>query len=106
MENIDLLTQVGLSLTAIILASNTLTNLFKFIIPEDHKFRTQFVRLLNFGFAMLITGLLVVALDIDNASIVGVVVSIIGALGAEKLYDSNKVSGKSEIEGEDFEDCQ
>lgn len=97
MENIEIL---GLSLTAIILASNTLTNLFKFIVPETSRYRSEMVRLMNFGFTMLLTGIIFATVDVESSAVIGAVITIIGALGAEKVYDSNK----SKTEGEDFDE--
>lgn len=88
----DILTQAGLSLTAIIIASNTLTNLLKFLIPEEHKFRTEFVRLMNFGFSLVITIVLVSIMDIPSGEVFGTILAIIGSMGSEKVHDANKPS--------------
>jgi len=85
----DLLTQAGLSLTAVIVASNTLTNLFKFLL-ENSKYKVEFTRLLNFGFSILITGIMVSMMNIEGTEIVGIILAVIGAIGSENVHESNK----------------
>ncbi len=85
----DLLTQAGLSLTAVIVASNTLTNLFKFLL-ENSKYKVEFTRLLNFGFSILITGIMVSMMNIEGTEIVGIILAVIGAIGSENVHEANK----------------
>lgn len=89
----ELLTQAGLSLSAVIVASNTLTNLFKFLF-RNSAYKKELTRILNFGFALSITGLLVSLMDIQGQEISGIILAVIGAIGAENVHEANVSSPK------------
>lgn len=98
----DILTQAGLSIATIIVVANTLTNLFKFIIPAENKFYGNFVRLMNFGFSILVALGLASVLDIGTSETFTLLVSIIGAIGSETVHNTNDDTVIEVYEGEDM----